>query len=112
MFTCCREATKIGCGGAEMKGLERWAEEPLEDRSGLIAMAERLRKQWFTGKRRMIPCRVNAHIPLIIYPIFIHEKEATNEAYKLGSHAALSGEKDSVVPIDSVTPLQGRLPQV
>jgi hypothetical protein len=67
MSTCCREAAETGCGGVETKGLERWAEEPLEDRSGLVAMAERLRKQWFTGKRRLIPCRVNAQVPLIIY---------------------------------------------
>jgi hypothetical protein len=67
MSTCCREAAETGCGGVETKGLERWVEEPLEDRSGLVAMAERLRKQWFIGKRRLIPCRVNAQVPLIIY---------------------------------------------
>jgi hypothetical protein len=38
MFTCCREAAENGCGGAETKGFERWAEEPLEDRSGLVAI--------------------------------------------------------------------------
>jgi hypothetical protein len=37
-FMCCREAAETGCGGAETKGLERWAEEPLEDRSKLIAI--------------------------------------------------------------------------
>jgi hypothetical protein len=45
MFTRCREAAETGCGGAETKGLERWAEDPLEDHSGLVTIAERLRKQ-------------------------------------------------------------------
>jgi hypothetical protein len=45
MFTCCREAAETGCDGAETKGLERWAEDPLEDHSGLVTIAERLWKQ-------------------------------------------------------------------
>jgi hypothetical protein len=78
MFTCCREAAETGCGGAETKGLERWAEDPLEDHSGLVTIAERLRKQWILGKRRLMPCRVNAHLPLIIYTNTYTLQEATN----------------------------------